>query len=144
MHFGGSELYVDKVYVDSILLKFIRRTSNMKAENKAWCEDLINFIKIFKWEIVRKEVPHRWKLTLGLTFNVIKGVQCFLRKSSQKSHPFYSFYFTCLREELRENISYSSKRRLVSPCISFSYFQERGCHCFLLGLERMICNFSFP
>jgi len=29
---------------------------------------------------VRKEVPHRWELTLGLTFNVIKGVQCFLRK----------------------------------------------------------------
>jgi len=59
---------------------------------------------------VRKEVPHRWELTLGLTFNVIKEVQCFLRKSSQKSLPFYSFYFTCLREELRENISFSSKR----------------------------------
>jgi len=66
----------------------------MKAENKARCEDLINFIKIFKWEIMRKEVPHRWKLTLGLTFNVIKGAQCFLRKSSQSlSHliPFALF-----------------------------------------------------
>ena len=74
-----------------VTMKSIRKISNMKAENKAWCEDLINFIKIFKWEIVRKEVPHRWELTLGLTFNVIKGVSCFLRKSSQKSLPFYSF-----------------------------------------------------
>jgi len=82
----------------------------MKAENKAWCEDLINFIKIFKWEIVRKEVPHRWELTLELTFNVIKGAQCFLRKSSQSLSLSIPFCFICLREELRENINFSSKR----------------------------------
>jgi len=73
----------------------------MKAENKAWCEDLINFIKIFKWEIVRKEVPHRWELTLGLTFNVIKGVQCFLRKSSQSLSLFYSFLLYLLERRIK-------------------------------------------
>ena len=59
---------------------------------------------------MRIEVPHWWELSLGLTFNVIKGVQCFLRKSSQSLSFSIPFCFICLREELRENISFSSKR----------------------------------
>jgi len=35
----------------------------MEKKNKEWCDDLINFIKIFKCEIMRREVPHR-ELTL--------------------------------------------------------------------------------
>jgi len=57
-----------------------KKKRNTMAKNKAWCEDLINFIKIFKriWE-------NRKKITLVLTFLVIRGTQCFLSKT-HKNH----------------------------------------------------------
>jgi len=72
----------------------------MKAENKAWCEDLINFIKIFKWEIVRKEVSHRWELTLGLTFNVIKGASVSLGNHPKVS-PFLFLLLYLLERRIK-------------------------------------------
>ena len=50
--------------------------------------------------------PYWWKLTLELTFHLIKGVQCFLSNSSQKSLSFISF---CLVLERKIN-----ERKLVS------------------------------
>ena len=108
---------------------------------KAWCEDMINFTKIFKWENVKKEVPHRWELTLRLTFHVIKRASVSLGNHPKVS-PFLFLLLYCLREELRENISFSSRREKVSfsfkflRVLVFSYFQERGCHCFLLGTRE--------
>jgi len=34
----------------------------MMTTNKAWCEDLIKFIKVFKRENVRRKVSHRRNL----------------------------------------------------------------------------------
>jgi len=39
-------------------------------------EDLINFIKIFKWENMIKEVSHEREFTSMLPFHVIKEAQC--------------------------------------------------------------------
>jgi len=36
----------------------------MMTKNKALCKDLNNFIKILKWENVKREVPHWWELIL--------------------------------------------------------------------------------
>lgn len=48
-----------KVHTDSILLQPIRIISSMMTKNKAWCKNLINFIKILKWENVKREVPYQ-------------------------------------------------------------------------------------
>ena len=82
-----------------VTMKSIRKISNMKAENKAWCEDLINFIKIFNMNE---------NLLWGLLLMLWKEPRVSLKIIPKKSFPFYSFCFICLREELRENISFSS------------------------------------
>jgi len=93
----------------------------MDDKKYSMCDDLINFIKIFKWEDVRREVPHQVKFTLMLTFFVVIEAQYFLSKTHQNHFLFFSIALVLERKIKKEKIVSSEG----SPSSCFSYFQER-------------------